>query len=153
MSGDGEFRHVVELRVRWAEVDMQGVVFNAHYLTYCDVCITEYWRAIGLRYPEEVVALGVDFFTRKATVEYHAPAIYDDELSVCGRAVQIGRSSLRFVVAIFRKGTEAAPLIDAELVYVAADIRTKRPQPWPALVRQKIVDFERVPPLETGHAA
>ena len=43
-----EFRHRHALRVRWAEVDMQGVVFNGHYLTYCDVCVTEYWRAIGV---------------------------------------------------------------------------------------------------------
>lgn len=33
------------LRVRWAEVDRQGIVFNGHYLTYFDVGITEYWRA------------------------------------------------------------------------------------------------------------
>ncbi len=46
-----DFRHRMPLRVRWAEVDRQGVVFNGHYLTYCDVCVTEYWRAVGLAYP------------------------------------------------------------------------------------------------------
>jgi acyl-CoA thioester hydrolase len=74
-------------------------------------------------------------------------------LRVCGRTAQIGRSSLRFAVAIFRKGRQAAPLIDAQLVYVAADIETKRPAPWPVQVRTKIVDFERVPPLEAARAA
>jgi len=48
-----DFRHRHALRVRWAEVDMQGVVFNGHYLTYCDVCVTEYWRAIGVPYPQD----------------------------------------------------------------------------------------------------
>ncbi|MGO4610753.1 acyl-CoA thioesterase, partial [Variovorax sp. 2RAF20] len=42
-----DFRHSVPLRVRWAEVDPQSIVFNAHYLTYCDICVTEYWRALG----------------------------------------------------------------------------------------------------------
>ena len=35
------------LRVRWAEVDPQSIVFNGHYLTYADVAITEYFRALG----------------------------------------------------------------------------------------------------------
>ena len=46
-----EFRCVSRLRVRWAEVDMQKVVFNGHYLTYIDTAVAEYWRAIGLPYP------------------------------------------------------------------------------------------------------
>ena len=78
---------VVPLRVRWAEVDLQGVVFNGHYLTYCDVCVTEYWRAIGMPYPAAFIDIGSDLFVRKATLEYHAPARYDDELEVCGRDV------------------------------------------------------------------
>ena len=53
-----DFRHRMPLRVRWAEVDKQGVVFNAHYLLYCDVCVTEYWRAVGVHYPDDFVAQG-----------------------------------------------------------------------------------------------
>jgi ABC-type branched-subunit amino acid transport system permease subunit len=41
-----DFVFTTPLRVRWAEVDMQAVVFNGHYLTYADVCATEYWRAM-----------------------------------------------------------------------------------------------------------
>ena len=55
-----DFKHRIGLRVRWAEADMQGVVFNGHYLTYCDVCITEYWRAVRVRYPEDFVTHGGD---------------------------------------------------------------------------------------------
>ncbi|MGH8674367.1 MAG: acyl-CoA thioesterase, partial [Burkholderiales bacterium] len=47
-----DFRCVHRLRVRWAEIDMQKVVFNGHYLTYIDTAVAEYWRGIGLRYPE-----------------------------------------------------------------------------------------------------
>jgi len=50
------------LRVRWAEVDPQNIVFNAHYLMYFDVAATEYWREIGCEYPARFLAHGVDTF-------------------------------------------------------------------------------------------
>ena len=53
-----EFRLVHRLRVRWAEVDMQKIVFNAHYLMYFDTAITDYWRALALPYEEAMTQLG-----------------------------------------------------------------------------------------------
>jgi YbgC/YbaW family acyl-CoA thioester hydrolase len=106
----GDFRHRVPLRVRWAEVDRQGVVFNAHYLLYCDVCVTEYWRAVGLRYPDDFEPLGTDLYVRRATVDYRAAALYDDELDVCGRIARLGGSSLHFAVELYRRAqTHAVP--------------------------------------------
>lgn len=146
-----DFRHRLPLRVRWAEVDMQGVVFNGHYLTYCDVCVTEYWRAIGLRYPEDVVRHGADIFLRKATVEYHAPAVYDDELQVCGRTARLGRSSLRFIVEMYRRSAHEAPLIEAELIHVNADPASKQSVCWPQSMRELIVAYEPLAPEEAHH--
>jgi acyl-CoA thioester hydrolase len=141
------FRHRMPLRVRWAEVDMQGVVFNGHYLTYADVGATEYWRAIGVPYPAGFAALGVDSFVRKATVEYHAPARYDDELVVCGRIARLGRSSADFAVAMFRAAEPASPLIEVALVYVCVDAGNS-PVSWPHELRRRIRDFEAVAPAE-----
>ena len=87
------------LRVRWAETDMQGIVFNGHYLTYFDVAITEYWRAIGMPYPAAFAGTGVDLFAVKSTVEYLAPARYDDMIEVGCRAARLGRSSIGFALA------------------------------------------------------
>lgn len=143
-----DFRHRTPLRVRWAEADMQGVVFNGHYLTYCDICLTEYWRAIGLVYPADFHALGCDTYVRKATVEYLAPARFDDELEVCGRVARIGRSSLSFLVEMHRRGEAARPLIAAELVYVNADKETLTSAPWPTTFREKIRGFKIRPPDE-----
>ena len=65
----GDFVCVHRLRVRWAEVDMQKVVFNGHYLTYIDTALADYWRAIGLAYPEGYVdKYANDMFLRKAGV-------------------------------------------------------------------------------------
>lgn len=148
--GYADYRHKVPLRVRWAEADMQGVVFNAHYLTYCDICVTEYWRAVGLRYPQDFLARGSDTFVRKATLEYHAPARFDDELDICGRTARIGRSSLAFTVEMFRRARTEEPLISAELIYVNADPAAQGAVPWPAEVRERICSFEQVAP-EQAH--
>ena len=131
------------LRVRWAEVDMQKIVFNAHYLTYIDTAIAEYWREIGLPYPHGYVErYGSDIFLRKATVEYLSPARYDDELTVCCRVAKLGRSSMTFQFEIYRA---AELLISAELVYVNADASMKA-VPLPDDVRERVSKYERVAP-------
>ena len=50
LSDKNTFTH--SLRVRYAEVDSQGIVFNANYLNYLDVAITEYFRAQGIAYSD-----------------------------------------------------------------------------------------------------
>jgi YbgC/YbaW family acyl-CoA thioester hydrolase len=131
------------LRVRWAEVDMQKIVFNAHYLTYLDTAIAEYWREIDLPYPHGYVErYGSDIFLRKASVEYLGPARYDDELTVCCRVAKLGRSSMTFHFEIYRA---ADLLISAELVYVNADASMKA-VPLPDDVRARVMKYERVAP-------
>lgn len=133
------------LRVRWAEVDMQKIVFNGHYLTYIDTAIADYWRAIGLPYPHGYVErFGNDVYLRKATVEYLGSARYDDELTVYCRVAKLGRSSMTFVFEIHRE-KNAPPLVTAELVYVNADPQMKA-APLPEELRDKVRRYERVAP-------
>ncbi|MEO8060823.1 MAG: 4-hydroxybenzoyl-CoA thioesterase, partial [Burkholderiales bacterium] len=40
-----DFRFSERLRVRWAEIDAQKIVFNGHYLMYFDTAVAGYWRA------------------------------------------------------------------------------------------------------------
>jgi len=133
------------LRVRWAEVDMQKIVFNGHYLTYIDTAIAEYWRAIGLEYPEGYVArYASDMFLRKATLEYLGSARYDEELDVHCRAARLGRSSVTFVFEIWRGASDL--LITAELVYVNAHPQDKSAVPLPEDFRQRVLRFEKKAP-------
>ena len=64
-----EFRFFHRLRVRWAEVDMQKIVFNAHYLMYFDTAVADYWRALAMPYEEAMQQLQGDLYVKKATVE------------------------------------------------------------------------------------
>lgn len=138
------------LRVRWAEVDMQKIVFNGHYLTYIDTAIAEYWREIGLAYPHGYVErYGSDIFLRKATVEYLGSARYDDVLAVLTRAARLGRSSATFAFEIHREAPQpsATPLVTAELVYVNAEPAAMKPVPLPADFRERVQRYERIAPL------
>lgn len=141
-----EFSFSHQLRVRWAEVDRQGIVFNGHYLTYFDVAVTEYYRAIGLPYPEGLAQHGTDLYAKKAVIEYHRSAEYDDVLDVHMRVARLGRSSLQFLPEIYR-GEEH--LISGELIYVNADPATRKSAPLPSFLRDAIKRFERNPPSET----
>ena len=80
------------LRVRWAEVDPQGIVFNGNYLTYLDVATTEYYRQLGMSYPADLLRGGGDLFAVKSTLEYRAPAHFDDWLDIGTRVARLGRS-------------------------------------------------------------
>ncbi len=124
-----DFRFADPLRVRWAEVDMQKVVFNGHYLMYVDTAMGNYWRALALPYEATLAALEGDLFVRKSTLEYLAPARYDDALEVGIRFASAGNTSLRFEAGVFR-GEEL--LVHGEIVYVWTDAATKRPRPVPA---------------------
>jgi YbgC/YbaW family acyl-CoA thioester hydrolase len=137
------------LRVRWAEVDMQKIVFNGHYLTYIDTAIAEYWREIGLPYPQGYVErYGNDVFLRKAGVEYLGSARYDDVLAVLSRVARLGRTSMTFDFEIYREEPQAspAPLVTAELVYVNADPKTMKPAPLPEDLRSRVQRYERLAP-------
>ncbi|GAC1031714.1 thioesterase family protein [Pseudomonas sp. No.21] len=135
-----DFTFLMPLRVRWAEVDPQGIVFNGHYLTYADVGITEYFRALGVRYPEDLAQDGGDFFAVRTLLEYLAPARFDDELSIGVRVGRLGGSSLTFNIGIWRG--EAA-LTAGEIVYVHADGKSRNSKRLPDWLREKVRAFER----------
>jgi YbgC/YbaW family acyl-CoA thioester hydrolase len=125
--------------VRWAEVDMQKIVFNAHYLMYVDTAVAGYWRALALPYDEAMQLLGGDLYARKATVEFHASALMDDVLDVGLKCGRVGNSSMNFTSAIFR-GDEL--LITCELIYVFADPATQTSKPVPPLLREILMGYE-----------
>jgi YbgC/YbaW family acyl-CoA thioester hydrolase len=139
-----DFRFFHKLRVRWVEVDMQKIVFNAHYLMYFDTAVADYWRALAMPYEEGMRQLQGDLYVKKATVEFHASARMDDLLEVALKCGRIGTSSMQFLGAIFR-GEEL--LITCELVYVFADPASQTSRPVPALLREMLTGYEAGEPM------
>ena len=139
-----DFRFLERLRVRWAEIDAQQIVFNGHYLTYFDTAIAGYWRALALPYAATMQSLGGDMFVRKATLEYLGSAQYDDVLEIGMRCARVGNSSMAFVGGAFR---QERLLVSVELIYVFADPEAKVPLPVPPALRDLFQSFEAGTPM------
>lgn len=139
-----DFRFFERLRVRWAEIDAQQIVFNGHYLMYFDTAIAGYWRALAMPYHETLEALGGDLFVRKATLEYLGSAVYDDVLEIGLRCARVGNSSIAFLAGAFR---QEQLLVSGDLVYVFADPQAKQARPVPAELRNLLESYEAGAPM------
>lgn len=139
-----DFRCLDRMRVRWAEVDLQKIVFNAHYLMYLDTAIAAYWRGLAAAYETALHGLGGDLYVKKSSLEYFASARYDDQIDVGLRCARIGNSSLTFLGGIFR-GEDL--LVSGELIYVFADPATQTSRPVPAPLRALYESFEAGAPM------
>jgi acyl-CoA thioester hydrolase len=119
--------HTHRLRVRYAECDPTGVVFNANYFAFFDVALTEFWREVAGGYGA-MMEEGVDLQVVEATARYKAPARFDDELDVTVEVTKLGNTSMLAAFAIHRDGTL---LVEGDLAYVFVDAAelTKIPIP------------------------
>ena len=86
------FRFRYRLRVRFAETDAQGVVFNANYWVYTDTAIVEYCRAIGQDY-RQMRERDLDFTLVESKCRFSAGAVFDEPLGVDVRTIHLGRTS------------------------------------------------------------
>lgn len=136
---DFKFHHT--LRVRYAEIDAQAVVFNAHYLTYFDVAHTEYMRAVGVDYAGSVAGTGLDFHLVKSVVEYRQPITFDQLIDVFCRVGRLGNTSVQNLFEIHTHGADDL-LASGETILVCADQTTHRPVPLAAWFAGPVRAFE-----------
>jgi acyl-CoA thioester hydrolase len=116
------------IRIRYDEVDMQRVVFNAHYLTYCDDAISSWMHHVEL----EAEALGWDCMLVKAVVEWQGSATFGDHLDIAVAIDRWGRSSYD---AGFTGTVGGRPVFTATITYVSVRHGTVEPVPTPETVR------------------
>lgn len=138
-----EFRFAHCLRVRWSEADMQGVVFNGHYLSYFDIGVTEYLRELCGGDTGRLKDAFERMYVVKSTLEYRSPARFDDVIEICVRTARLGGSSMRLLLEIRR---EDELLVEGENIYVFAE--QGRPERVPDALRVLIRAFEHVRPEE-----
>jgi acyl-CoA thioester hydrolase len=119
------------LRVRYHECDGQGIVFNAHYLAYVDMCSFEAEKALFGSH-DAFLAHGTDIVVAEANVKFRAPARYDEDLVVSQYLNHLGTTSLLFDFEIHRGETLVAA---AAVRYVFIDPATQRPAAPPEAVR------------------
>jgi acyl-CoA thioester hydrolase len=125
------------LRVRYAECDLQGVAFNAHYLNYFDTSMTELWRAAFGGY-QRMLERGLDMALAEAGLRFRRPARFDDELSLAVAVIRLGTTS--FVTRHWiRRGEDL--LAEGELRHVLVKLGTSDKTPIPDWVRGRLAPW------------
>ncbi len=129
------------LRVRYSEIDAQGVVFNAHYLTYFDTAINEAFRGSDIDWIKQANDSGCDVQLVRSVIEYKASIYFDEEIDICLRVANIGRSSITWQMAIF--GAREADLrTTGEIVWVYSNLKESRSEPVPEWLKQILESLE-----------
>lgn len=124
-------------RVRYSEVDYQGIAYNAHYLTWFDTTIHEFFKALPYDYTALRPKTGADFHTVRALVEFRRPLRLDDDLDVVLDIGRLGRTSLTFALAVM-VADEEEPRATGEVVWVHTDQATMRGAPLPDDLRRRL---------------
>ena len=159
------------LRVRYIECDAQKVVFNSRYAEYVDVSVTEFLRAAGVLH--EFVHGDLDFQLVKQTVEWKAPARYDEVLELSVTPKHLGSTSFTMLTEFRivdpcgrdpalseprtdRRGAdegrvEGRVIVTVETVYVMVDAKTLTKMPLPDRIRAALQSGASG--LHTDHAA
>src|SRR5437870_1403570 len=116
------FKFSAKTRVGFSDTDAQGIVYYGRYNPYFDTARVEYLRNLRLLHPVG----GGDFVMRASSVEYHAPAVFDDEIEVFIRVARIGRTSVTFEFAAYREPDDTL-MVTASQTMVLVDLHERRP--------------------------
>ena len=127
-----------EIEVRYGEVDLQRVVFNAHYLAYIDDAMDSWMRQLDGNFE----ALGWDFMLKRADLVWSGGAGLGDTIVVDSRIASWGRTS--FVVRHDLSVGERV-VLTADVTYVGVEPGTTRPIPPPEAIRRHLGNAEPAP--------
>lgn len=114
--------------MRYSECDLQGVVFNANYLTYLDEAITELWRAALDGGYQSMVSAGIDLVVAETTLRFLSPARFDDEIEVEATVTRLGTTGMTTALRVLR-GEELLTAAELRHVFVKAGEGGKAPIP------------------------
>jgi len=127
-------------RVRYDEVDAQGIVGNASWLNLLQLGRIEYLRYLGLMM-EGGTRSPVQAVVRRTIIDYLAPARFDDPLAIRVRTSYLGNRSARIEYLVDNIDNGLRPVI-AETVIVCVEMSTLRSIPWPEIWRARVSEFE-----------
>jgi acyl-CoA thioester hydrolase len=133
------FKYSALARVWFSDTDAQGVVYYGRYLPYFDHARVEYHRHLRLR--PGLDDGSAEFVMRASTIEYHAPARFDDLLEVFVRIARIGRTSVTCDHAAYRVEDDRL-MVTAQQTLVLVDVAERRAVKVPAGYRETIRAFE-----------
>jgi acyl-CoA thioester hydrolase len=122
-------------RVRFNEIDMQGVVHHPQIVTYLEIARLEYWRSLGISY-NELRADGFEFIVHDLHVQYLKPLIFDEIVQVTVTTKSLARASFVLGYEIRKESGDLA--VKAEIELVCAKLNIPYPTALPAKYRDKM---------------
>lgn len=125
-------------RIRYDEVDAQGVVGSGSWLNLLHLARVEYLRSIGLFI--EGGPAPVQVVVRRAAIEFLAPARFDDPIIIRVRCSHLGGSSARFEYLV--DNGDGLRLLVAETVLVCTERESLRTMQWPQVFRERVQELE-----------
>lgn len=114
-----------QFRVRYAETDQMGVVYNSNYLVWFEIGRVEMLRQLGFTYREMEKGDGLHLAVADVHCRYKAPALYDDLLTVRTRLVNVRGSILHFTYEIVRDA-DGKLLAEGSSVHIVVDSNFQR---------------------------
>src|SRR5437764_11018761 len=134
------FKFSARTRVGFSATDAQGIVYYGRYLPYFDLARVEYHRKLGVL-GMDIGAEGQEFVMRACTIEYLAPAVFDDLIEVYVRMARIGRTSVTYEFAAYRAGDDLL-MVTATQTLVLVDLEERKAVPIPDPYKERIRSFE-----------
>ena len=134
------FKFSAQTRVGFSDTDAQGIVYYGRYLPYFDQARVEYHRNLGLL-GMEIGEEGQEFVMRALSVDYHAPAVFDDLIEVYVRLARIGQTSVTYELAAYRARDDVL-MVTASQTLVLVDLDERRPVAIPESYKKAIRAFE-----------
>jgi len=128
------------LRVRYAECDPQGIVFNSRYLEYFDIALTELWREALGSYEEVMADLDMDQLVAEAVLRYRLPLRFDEEFELRASLARLGNTSTVTAIEVMR-GADLA--CEGELRHVFVRRGTTEKASIPDAVRTALAPYLR----------
>ena len=124
----------------FSDTDAQGIVYYGRYLPYFDLARVEYHRKLGLL-GMDIGEEGQEFVMRACTIEYLAPAVFDDLIEVYVRMAKIGRTSVTYEFAAYRARDDLL-MVTATQTLVLVDLEERKAVAIPETYKQAIRGFE-----------
>jgi acyl-CoA thioester hydrolase len=134
------FKFSAQTRVGFSDTDAQGIVYYGRYLPYFDLARVEYHRHLGLL-GMDIGDQGQEFVMRACTIEYLAPAVFDDLIEVYVRMARIGRTSATYEFAAYRARDDLL-MVTATQTLVLVDLEERKAVPIPDSYEDAVRAFE-----------
>jgi acyl-CoA thioester hydrolase len=141
----------MQIKVRYGECDPQGVVFNANYLGYFDVVLTEAWtEATGRPYMDMIEYQGTDLVVAEANLRFLGPARFDEMIDAEWRITRLGTTAMITRIDLSANGE---PVVEGEMRHVFIDPETKQKKPMPDEIRTALEPYAAQPAADSRQPA